>query len=302
MSIILSRRNVLKFGASGLAGAGLLSAPGLSLAAEAGAAGMSLGQLEEYGADKVKGKTFHVGLYCHTNQPPWAILQNAARMRAKDLSNKYGFNLVLDIQAPPTHVDIIRQSNIIDDYIAKKVDMIVAIPVTTGSFENLIRKAGDAHIPMGLFITSQDPPVGYESTVKWWLYNDDEIGGRYIGDYMAKVLPKPSKVTILRGVYECLWDQGRYAGITAGLRPHPEIEVLDVQAAAWDREVGFKRTEEWIARYGKDLDGILSLNDEMAWGAYGAAQAAGLKLHISGWDGARDAVQGVMDKVFEASS
>ena len=36
MSIILSRRSMLKFGASELAGAGLLTAPGLSLAAEAG--------------------------------------------------------------------------------------------------------------------------------------------------------------------------------------------------------------------------------------------------------------------------
>ena len=36
MSVILSRRSMLKLGATGLVGAGLLTAPGLSLAAEAG--------------------------------------------------------------------------------------------------------------------------------------------------------------------------------------------------------------------------------------------------------------------------
>lgn len=263
---------------------------------------MSPAALEAKGAEALKGKTFTVGLYCHTNQPPWKILQNAAIMRAKELSEKYGFTLNLDIQAPPTHTDIIRQSNIIDDFVSKKVDMIVAIPVTTGSFENLIRKAGDANIPMGLFITSQDPPEGYEKTVKWWLYNDDRIGGKMAGDYMANVLPKPAKVAILRGVYECLWDQDRYAGIEAGLRKHSDIEVLDVQAAGWDRDQGMQRTQEWIARYGEELDGVLSLNDEMAWGAYAAAQAAGLtKLRISGWDGARDFAEAVGEGQFDVS-
>ncbi len=288
------RRSTLAFLA--VAGVALVCAP------IARAATMTPDQAEAYGAEKVKGKTFTVGLYCHSNQPPWKILQNAAIMRAKELSEKYGFTLNLDIQAPPTHVDIIRQSNIMDDFIAKKVDMIVAIPVTTGSMEALIKKVGDAKIPMGLFITSQDPPVGYDSTVKWWLYNDDRVGGKYVGDYMAKVLPHPAKVTIMRGVYESLWDQDRYAGIVDGLRPHPDIEVLDVQQAAWERDPAMQRTQEWIARYGDQLDGILSLNDEMGWGIYAAAQAAGLtKLHISGWDGARDFAKGVRDGTFDVS-
>jgi len=259
-------------------------------------------QFEAKGAEKLKGKTITVGLYCHTNMPPWKILQSAAIMRAKELSDKYGFKLILDIQAPPTHVDIIRQSNIIDDFIAKKVDMIVAIPVTTGSYDNLIKKISKAGIPMGLFITSQDPPVGFEDTVKWWLYNDDEVGGKMVGDFMAEILPNPAKICIMRGVYECLWDQGRFAGITAGIRKYSHIETLDVQTGDWDRDKGMKRAEEWIARYGDQLDGILCLNDEMAWGAYGAAKAAGLpKMTFSGWDGAVDFTRAVAEGVFPVS-
>ena len=258
-------------------------------------------QFEAKGAEKLKGKTLTVGLYCHTNMPPWKILQSAAIMRAKELSDKYGFKLILDIQAPPTHVDIIRQSNIIDDFIAKKVDMIVAIPVTTGSYDNLIKKISKAGIPMGLFITSQDPPVGFEDTVKWWLYNDDEVGGKMVGDFMAEILPNPAKICIMRGVYECLWDQGRFAGITAGIRKYSHIETLDVQTGDWDRDKGMKRAEEWIARYGDELDGILCLNDEMAWGAYGAAKAAGLKMTFSGWDGAVDFTRAVAEGVFPVS-
>jgi len=61
-----------------------------------------------------------IGIYCHTFQPPWLILQNAARMRAAEISEEHGVDLSVDIQAPPTHVDIIRQMNIIDDFMAKK--------------------------------------------------------------------------------------------------------------------------------------------------------------------------------------
>jgi ABC-type sugar transport system substrate-binding protein len=174
--------------------------------------------------------------------------------------------------------------------------------VTTGSYDNLIKKIAKAGIPMGLFITSQDPPVGNESTVKWWLYNDDEKGGRYVGDFIAPKLPNPAKVCIMRGVYECLWDQGRFAGITAGLRKYSYIETLDVTTGDWDREKGMKRAEEWIARYGDELNGILCLNDEMAWGVYGAAKAAGIKnLVITGWDGATDFTRAVADGTFPVS-
>ncbi len=262
---------------------------------------MTPDELEAFGAENLKGKEFTVGLYCHTNMPPWKILQNAALLRAQELSEKYDFTLNIDIQAPPTHVDIIRQSNIIDDFIAKGVDMIVAIPVTTGSYEALVKRIGDAGIPMGAFITDQDPPEGYEDTLKWWLYNDDVNGGKAIAEYVAPLYPENAKATIMRGVYECHWDQGRYAGIIAGLREFPNIEILDVTAGEWDRDKGFTRAEEWIARYGDELDGIWLLNDEMAWGAQGAAEAAGIELILNGWDGATDFVEAVGEGRFPAT-
>ena len=233
-----------------------------------------------------------IGIYCHTFQPPWLILQNAARMRAAEISKEYGVDLSVDIQAPPTHVDIIRQMNIIDDFMAKKVDMLVAIPVTTQSFESVIRKANVANIPIGLFITDQEPPVG--ANVEWWLYNDDVNGGIQVGEALARELNYEGNVLLMHGVYESRWNNFRAQGIRTALNKYG-IHILDEQAADWDREKGMRQMEDWIVRFGEKIDALAALNGEMALGAYGAMKASGLDFIITGWDGSVPEAEAILD-------
>jgi len=246
-------------------------------------------QLEARGAENVKGKNFTIGIF-QAAFPPWDIYQAAGALRANELNKKYGVNIKLDVQAPADFTDLTKHTNIIDDFVAKKVDMMIVIPVSRGSFDNVFRKANENNIPLGVFITMQAPPEG--AYAEWWLYVEDIEGGRSMSRQMAEALKKKNgdyvgNVTICYGVYENSWEQAIVQGMREGLSEYPGIVLVDQQSGEWVRDKAMLRAEEWIARYGKDLDGVLTTNDEMGIGVYSALTAAGIEkdVFVTGWDG-----------------
>ena len=48
---------------------------------------------------------------------------------------------------------------------------------------------------------------------------------------------------------------------------YPGIKILDKQTGQWQRNEGLAKTEDWLNRFGKDLNAILANNDDMALGA-----------------------------------
>lgn len=244
-------------------------------------------------------KEYTIGLYCHHIIPPWLTLQNSARLRAEEISKQYGVNIRLDIQYPSLVTDIARQMKIIDDYVAKKVDMIVAIPITTSSFDVVVKKANDAKIPIGAFITSQDPPPG--GHIEWWLYNDDRVGGYNLGKDIIQKMGGQGNLVLLQGVYECIWNQNRAKGVYDAVKEFPDVKMLVDDTANWARIDATKLMEDVITRYGKTINGVIALNDEMAIGAKIALDEAGIKVPIGGWDGTYFSCQYIMDGSLDSS-
>jgi len=241
-------------------------------------------------ADK---KDYTIGLYCHHIVPPWLVLQNAARMRAEEISKEFGVNIKLDIQYPSLVTDISRQMKIIDDYIAKKVDMIVAIPITTSSFDVVCKKAYAAGIPLGAFITEQEAPD--DGKIEWWLYNDDREGGYMLGKALAEKMNGKGNIVLLQGVYECIWNKNRAVGVYDVLKEYPEMRMLVDDTANWTRIDAIPLMEDIITRYGKKIGGVVGLNDEMAIGARIALDTAEINIPIVGWDGTEFSTKAILD-------
>lgn len=238
-------------------------------------------------------KSYTIGLYCHHSVPPWLVLQNAARMRAEEISEEYGVDLKLDIQYPHLVADIERQSKMIDDFIAKKVDIIVAIPITTTSFEVLIKKVTAAGIPMAAFITEQEAPVG--GRLEWWLYNDDRRGGYLAGRALAEAMGEKGNVVFFQGIYECIWNKNRAVGVYDALKEYPEMRMMVDDTARWERIRGAQLMEDVISRFGEKIDGFIALNDEMAIGGRVALDEAGIDVPIVGWDGTQFSCEHILE-------
>src|SRR5690606_90954 len=75
---------------------------------------------------------------------------------------------------------------------------------------------------------------------------------------------------------------------------YPDLNVVGVWNAGWDRALGLKVTEDILTAH-PDLRGVAAVNDEMAFGALQAVRARGLEdqVLVTGFNGTAEALQAV---------
>lgn len=84
----------------------------------------------------------------------------------------------------------------------------------------------------------------------------------------------------------------RKAGLLKMLESHPEVELLDWQAADWSTSKATDVMATMLTRFGDDIKGVFSSNDSMTLGILEALRAEGLEgqIPIVSYDGTPDVV------------
>ncbi len=87
----------------------------------------------------------------------------------------------------------------------------------------------------------------------------------------------------------------RKQGLDKALAAHPDVHLLDFQAADWQSIKAHDTVSAWLTRFGSDITGIWCANDDMAIGTLEALRAEGLagKLPVCGIDGIKTAVDAI---------
>lgn len=83
-------------------------------------------------------------------------------------------------------------------------------------------------------------------------------------------------IIALPGVLDSTVSQERVAGLKNVIKDYPEITLLDEQPANWDQAIALKTTQQLIAKYGDQIDGVWTADDGMMLGAYEAVKKAGM--------------------------
>jgi ribose transport system substrate-binding protein len=98
--------------------------------------------------------------------------------------------------------------------------------------------------------------------------------------------PNKGKIVALQGLLSNTPAIGRFNGLQKALKENPGVELVQWEAADWDRTKGYNATKTMLVAH-PDIDGIWCANDEMAMGAIQALKEAGLagKLLVNGTDG-----------------
>lgn len=81
-------------------------------------------------------------------------------------------------------------------------------------------------------------------------------------------------IIALPGVLDSTVSQERVAGLKNVIKDYPEITLLDEQPANWDQAIALKTTQQLIAKYGDQIDGVWTADDGMMLGAYEAIKKA----------------------------
>lgn len=222
------------------------------------------------------------------SNPFFVAIQHGAEAEAK----KIGATVILE----DANHDIGKQSDEIDDFIQKQVDLILLNAVDSAGIAPAVKRAVDAGIP----VVAVD--VGANGGVSATVASDNVAAGRLVCQYMSDRLKGQGNIAIVDGPpVTAVID--RVKGCKEVLAQHPGLKVVATQVGTGDRDKGLELGTS-ILTANPHLDAIFAINDPTALGVLLAAQQAKRNdFFIVGVDGSPDAVTALKAKgLFAATS
>jgi ribose transport system substrate-binding protein len=189
--------------------------------------------------------------------------------------------------------DVNKQISQIQQYINQKVDAIVIAAVNSATLGPQIEAATKAGIPVIATNMRIDPPAN--AMVKTYVGPNDVGAGEGAAKSVVDVLGGKGGVVVLQGPIGQSAETDRTQGVKNILAKNPEIKLLSIQPANWDRTQAYNLMQDWISRYGSEIKGVIAENDDMGIGAIRALEEKGLagKIPVGGVDAIKDGLREV---------
>ena len=234
------------------------------------------------------------GIIAYTPQtlsnPFFSVIGDHIRAEAE----KNGYEILI---VDPDY-DVKKQSDQIDDFIAKNVTAIVLVPCDRLSVGPAVQAANKAGIPV-FTVDAKCAADGVK--IEGHVGTDNFQGGELAGKAMIDALgEKGGKVLILdlKRAHSCVL---RVDGFKKVINAHNKeavgkIEIVSELDGNGDRTKGYQSTADALQAH-EDLDAIFAINDPSALGAYTAVKEAKreAKIKIIGFDGQLDGKQAIKD-------
>ena len=192
-----------------------------------------------------------------------------------------------------------NQISAIRSFITQGVDAIVFAPVVETGWDDVLKEAKDADIPVILEDRSVDSdPSLYTSRVGDDFEKEGETAGKWVADNFKG---KAANLVVLEGTTGSAAANDRTTGFNKALKGS-DVKVLDSQTGNFTRSEGKTVMEGFLQKYGKSINVLFAHNDDMGLGALDAIKAAGLTpgkdIQIVTIDGTKDGLTALADGQF----
>jgi ABC-type sugar transport system substrate-binding protein len=194
----------------------------------------------------------------------------------------------------------------VKDLIARKVDLIIMVPVDQRTSQTAAKLVNQAGIPL-LFLKTElaDDFISGGGRIVAYVGSDDTLSGQIEGQYLADKLPQGGNVVYLVVKYGSSATELRKAGFESVIEDHPNLRIVDELQANALMSKGKTIMENLLKKYPKgQLQALVAQNDEMALGASSAIQAAdrlGEFKVLIGIDGLKAGLDAVADGTLTAT-
>jgi ribose transport system substrate-binding protein len=219
----------------------------------------------------------------NVTNPFWKSCRIGAEKAAKDLG------VTLETVAPTKPDNIEEQTRLVEDWIVKKPDAFVFVPVDYKALVPSIQKANKAGIPI----------VNYNNRmtdvdIVSYIGSDDETIQYQLCQYLFKQMGGKGKVVHIDGVPAAITAQNRKKGFERAVKEFSGIEVLASQPGQYRRLPAVQVMENLMQRF-PQIDAVVCANDDMAVGVAEALISAGRggKTKVVGIDGIPDATAAI---------
>jgi galactofuranose transport system substrate-binding protein len=173
-----------------------------------------------------------------------------------------------------------RQENqiaAIRDFIRRKVDVIAFSPVVESGWEEVLREAKEAGIPVIL----SDRSVDLKDDSLWlsFMGSDFVEEGRRAARWLVENMRTTGSVDIveLRGTIGSAPAIDRMVGFTEVIQDYPNYRIIDSESGDFTKLQGYEVMKGILSREDRKIDAVFAHNDDMAIGAIQAMEEAGLK-------------------------
>lgn len=177
-----------------------------------------------------------------------------------------------------------RQVKAAYDLIAQKVDYIIIDPIVEDGWDAVLKKAKEEEIPV---IMADRGVSADKSLYECWVGSDFKTEGvnaaKWLQSYLEEVGREKEdiNIVILEGTEGASAAIGRTEGLMQEIEKHKNWHVLTSECANFTQGEGKNVMEEILKKY-KDIDVLISENDNMMFGAMKAMDQANVDYGIHG--------------------
>lgn len=218
---------------------------------------------------KAEGERIVVGFAQVGTESSWRIAHTKSVLQAAE---EAGIELLYENADQSQQ----RQIEIIRGYIERGVDVIAFSPKTEEGWEDVLKEAKAAGIPVIL----SDREVQVSDDTLWTAYigSDFREEGRRAARWLTQQAEagRSYNVVELQGTPNSAPAAGREIGFKEVIEQDNRFTMLDSYAGDFTKERGKALMEEALRRHGRSIHVVYAHNDDMALGAISAIEAYGL--------------------------
>ena len=192
-----------------------------------------------------------------------------------EAARKAGVKIMFDdaMQNPENQIKALRS------FIAFKVDVIAFSPLVETGWDNVLREAKAAGIPV--IIIDRMISTADDSLYASALCSDFYLEGRRAGGFLLRKFQDsdaPVNIVELGGTVDSTPAIGRYQGFRDVLSPHPRFQVIFSEDGDFMLSKGQEIMRKVLSLYDpSEIDVLYSHNDDMTFGAIEVMREAGIE-------------------------
>jgi simple sugar transport system substrate-binding protein len=194
--------------------------------------------------------------------------------------------------------DNAAQIEAVRNFIAQDLDYIVIAPIETAGWDTVLQEAQDAGIPVIIADREIDADASmYDAWVGTNTTNEGITAGNWLAEYLDGA---DANILVIEGSVGASATLGRTDGFNQVAADHSEWTILDSQSGDFTQAGGQEVMESFIKSY-SDFNVLICQNDNEAYGAMDAMDAAGITYGVDGdviiisFDATHDGLQYTLD-------
>lgn len=195
--------------------------------------------------------------------------------------------------------DNAAQIEAVRNFINEELDYIVIAPIQSAGWDTVLQEAQDAGIPVIIADREIEADASlYDAWVGTNTTNEGITAGNWLAEYLDGA---DANILVIEGSVGASAALGRSAGFNQVAEEHDNWNIIDSQSGDFTQAGGQEVMESFIKSYEGQFNVVVCHNDNEAYGAMDAMDAAGITYGVDGdvilisFDAVHDGLQYTLD-------